>query len=142
RPSLLDRAAKWSRRHQAIVAVAGAMLLLLTGVLIVAAVAIARERDAARESARREHEMARVARQRQAEAERDRRRAEADFRRARAAADRLFTRMGRWLGEVPGMERIQRSLLEDALEFYQGFLEDHGDDPGVRHEAALAAAQV
>ncbi len=142
RPSLLDRAGKWSRRHQAIVAAAGAMVLLLTGVLAIAAVVIARERDAAKESARREHLMAQVARQRQDEAERDRRRAEADFRRARDAADRIFTRMGLGLGEAPGMERVRRSLLEDALEFYQGFLDDHGNDPTVRHEAARAASRI
>jgi serine/threonine protein kinase len=69
-------------------------------------------------------------------------RAQADFQRAKDTVDRIFTRVAEDLKKTPGMEHIQRALLEDALEFYQDFLATHGDDPGVRHEAARAAHRV
>ncbi|ODU02306.1 MAG: hypothetical protein ABS79_00680 [Planctomycetes bacterium SCN 63-9] len=70
------------------------------------------------------------------------RQSQAEFRRARETVDRIFTRVAEDLKKTPGMEEIQRALLEDALEFYQDFLAVHGDDPEVRYEAARAAHRV
>ena len=68
--------------------------------------------------------------------------AQADFQRAKDTVDRIFTRVAEDLKETPGMEHIQRALLENALEFYQDFLTTHGEDPAVQYEAARAAFRV
>ena len=70
------------------------------------------------------------------------RQAKNDYQRARDAVDRIFTRVAEDLVKVPGMEKIRRALLEDALEFYESFLAAHGDDPTVRHETARTGYRV
>ena len=69
-------------------------------------------------------------------------RAKNDYQRARDAVDRIFTRVAEDLVNVPGMEKIRRALLADALEFYESFLAAHGDDPNVRHETARTGYRV
>ena len=117
---------------------------------------IAQERDAASDAARREGQAA--ARERlaakaaedqraeavrlAAEADRERQSAETNFRRAREAVDRVFTLAAEKMAGEPHMEPIRRALLEDALEFYQGFLKQKGTDPLVRHETARAYRRV
>src|SRR6185312_6986584 len=44
--------------------------------------------------------------------------------------------------DEPHLVQIRRALLEDALEFYQGFLEQKGTDPLIRHETARAYLRV
>ena len=77
-----------------------------------------------------------------AEADRERQSAETNFRRAREAVDRVFTLAAEKMANEPHMEQIRRALLEDALEFYQGFLKQKGTDPLVRHETARAYLRV
>jgi len=79
-----------------------------------------------------------VAEARRLEADKERRRAEQNYRTARAAVDRLFTRVAERLQGKPHMEQIRRALLEDALEFYQGFLKEWSDNPELKMETALA----
>lgn len=43
---------------------------------------------------------------------------------------------------VPQMERVRQALLEEALKFYQEFLEEQGTDLAVRHETGRAARRV
>ena len=69
-------------------------------------------------------------------------RAEANSRKAREVVDRMFTRVAQDLEHTPRTEKIRRALLEDALEFYQGFLKEKGSDPAVRHETARAYMRV
>ena len=71
-----------------------------------------------------------------------RQRAEANFRDAREAIDRMFIRVADELADQPRMEHIRRKLLEDALQFYERFLQQKGDDPSVRQGAALAYLRV
>jgi serine/threonine protein kinase/Tfp pilus assembly protein PilF len=71
----------------------------------------------------------------QAEAER----AEANFGKALDAVDKLLSRVGETkLANVPHMEHARRKILEDALRFFHGFLQQKSDDPAVRREAGLA----
>lgn len=63
----------------------------------------------------------------------------ANLKKAHEAVDRLLTRVGYTeLSSTPRMERTRRALLEDALQFYAGFLEEESDDPEVRAETAKA----
>jgi tetratricopeptide (TPR) repeat protein len=74
--------------------------------------------------------------------ERQRERAEANFGKAREAVDRVFTRAAEKMADQPHMEQIRRALLEDALEFYEGFLKEKSNDPSVRHDTARAYWRV
>src|SRR5262249_26564074 len=56
-----------------------------------------------------------------------------------AAVDQMLTRVSEErLQDMPQMEPVRRDLLQDALQFYQKFLERRGDDPAIRREAGLA----
>ncbi len=65
--------------------------------------------------------------------------AEANLRAARDAVDQMLTRVAEArLAKLPHTERVVARLLEDALGFYQSFLDRHGDRGEVRREAARA----
>ena len=153
RPTLVQLAAKWSRRHKAIVwsAVVSVFVLLAVGLVGLGvgnqllAQEKARTEDALSQSRKAEREGARqrkIAQARRREAEKERHRAEENYRTAREAVDRLFTRVAERLQGEPHMEQIRRELLEDALEFYRGFLKQRSDNPELKMETALAYRRV
>jgi len=129
RPSTMQRLSKWARRHQALVRLATACLVLAVVGLGVATFLIGR--------ARRETE-----RQRDA-AERQREEALRKRRQARRAVDTMYTRVAeKWLQDEPGLERLQREFLEEALEFYRQFAAEDEADLGVGQETGNAHARV
>ena len=68
-------------------------------------------------------------------------RAEAGEAQARAAVDQFLTRVtDDALLKAPGLQALRRDLLRSALRFYDEFLKQRGDDPGLR--AALADVQL
>ncbi|MEK7685478.1 MAG: serine/threonine-protein kinase [Verrucomicrobiota bacterium] len=71
-----------------------------------------------------------------------RQRAEANFQSAREVIDRMVIRVAEELAEPPRMEQLRRRLLEEALQFYERFLSQKGEDPTVRHGTALAYLRV
>jgi serine/threonine protein kinase len=69
--------------------------------------------------------------------------ARAWFQQARAAVDAMLTRVGEQMAPVtPQLAALRRTLLEDALNFYQGFLKEAGHDPVIRRETARAYLRV
>jgi len=76
------------------------------------------------------------------EADGERRRAEVNYRTAREAVDRLFTGVAEDLRDQPHMEQIRRKLLQDALRFYRGFLNDRADSSELKFETATAYHRV
>jgi serine/threonine protein kinase/tetratricopeptide (TPR) repeat protein len=69
--------------------------------------------------------------------------AEANFRMAREAVDSMLTRVANErLPYMPGMEQVRRELLEEALAYYQRFLEVNAGDRGLRLEAGLARSRL
>jgi tetratricopeptide (TPR) repeat protein len=68
-----------------------------------------------------------------------RRRAERHYHAAREAVDQMLTRVAdERLADVPQMEPVRRELLEQAVQFYQDFLEEDSADPAVRQETGRA----
>jgi serine/threonine protein kinase/tetratricopeptide (TPR) repeat protein len=135
-PSAGYRLRKYARKHRRLLATAAAFtLLLLVGAVLSTWQAV--RATQAEALARREESKARTA----AEAEAvQRQEAEANFAKARAAVDHYLTKVSEsWLLNVPGLQPLRRELLTSALVFYQDFLQQRGEDPGLR--AALAAAQ-
>lgn len=64
-------------------------------------------------------------------------RAEKNFNRALEAVQTMLTRLGqKKLENVPQVQTIRREIMEDALGFYRGFLEEKGSDPALREETA------
>jgi serine/threonine protein kinase len=125
RPSPMERAAKWARRHTALIGATMTGLALATAGLTAATVFAA-------SAYRRES-------QQRALAEAQRQRAEAHLRQARNAVDQLLTEVGQeTFRGVPGLEPIRRKLLEKAVGFYENFLVQEGDDPAIRLEAGRA----
>src|SRR5262249_31441126 len=117
RPTLLDRATKWARRHRPVV-VSAALLLLLAAVgLLVTTLLVARAYDGER--------LARA-------------RTEESFRQADEALE-LFTKITEEeLADNPFLQRVRKRLLEASLEYYQSFIRQRGDDPSA--QAKLTAS--
>ena len=141
-PSAVYRFRKFARRNRAVLTTASAVLILVVVGLAASRFLIAQERDLAREAARRESAAAARERRTAQDAVRERQRAEANLRTAREAVDKLFTNVAQQLVNKPHMEQIRRRLLEDSLEFYQGFLKQRSSDPEMRHETARAYSRV
>jgi serine/threonine protein kinase len=155
-PSAAYRFRKWVRRNKRVFAAATAVaLFLILGVvgLAVSNVLISQEKkekeialeekEKALQAAKTNYEEARtqealatknatIANLRQMEAQ-------ANLNEALAAVDQMLTRVSEErLQHVPQMEPVRRELLQDALAFYQRFLERRKGDPTIRRETALA----
>ena len=140
RPSWQQRATKWARRHKPIV-VSAAVSAVLLALLTVAGLAISNllisweknEKDVALKEKR-------LALQK---AEANYLASQKNYRRARDAVDQMLTRVAAMqLLHVPHMEQIRREILEDALGFYQQFLQERSGDPEVLQETLYAYSRV
>ena len=72
-----------------------------------------------------------------AEAEYERERAENDFALAQHAIE-FFVQFSSELSQNPAMEDVRRRLLETALDYYEDFLMQHGDEPSIQEELAAS----
>jgi tetratricopeptide (TPR) repeat protein len=83
------------------------------------------------------------ARRQRSQAEQNFRQAEQNFQMAMHAVDDYLTRVSESrVLRVPGLEPLRRELLEDALRFYQGFVQARAHDPSVRDELMRAYERV
>ena len=122
RPSLLDRAAKWGRRHAAIVVAAGAILVLAMIGLATSTILINREQ------------------QRTAGALKQ---ADARFELVRKAVDEMYTQVAeKWLAKQPKLTQIQREFLEKALAFYRQLAAERGGNLKAQLDASRARKRV
>lgn len=112
-----DRLIRWARRHRAWVQAGAASLLTVAVVSSVAVLVV--------DHARRNEALARED-------------AEASLREARRTVDNFYTRVSEEkLLDVPGLQPLRRQLLRDALKYYGGFLERHGDDPSLAGDLSV-----
>jgi serine/threonine protein kinase len=135
RPTLLERAAKWSRRHRAIVALAMGMLLLSAVGFAASTLLIAREQANTRAAyGRLAEEQARTQTAYEAEAR--------NFRQARGMLDFFARVSAEELSDKPDAQEVRRKLLQAALDYYQAFIEQCPDDPSTRDELARSHLRV
>src|SRR5262249_1567674 len=142
RPTLIERTAKWARRHRALVAAAVCLLLLAAVGLGVSTALIAREQYRTRQAF--EQLAAGQARTKAAfDAEAAQRaRAEASFRQAREIVD-FFTEVSEEaLADKPELQGLRRKLLGAALEYYRDFIEQRRDDPSLQSQLAASHLRV
>ncbi|HWG43678.1 MAG TPA: serine/threonine-protein kinase [Gemmataceae bacterium] len=126
RPSLLERARKWSRRHPELVAAGVILLLVCIGLLLVNNRMIAEEKTHTAAALEREH-------QRAVEAEQQ-------FQQALQAVNLLVQVCEEELADAPPhLQGVRQRLLEIALRYYQDFIEQQRGNAGA--QAALAEGQ-
>jgi tetratricopeptide (TPR) repeat protein/tRNA A-37 threonylcarbamoyl transferase component Bud32 len=127
-----ERVAKWARRRPTAAALVGLGVFSTAGGIL-AALAY---------TAQLQHYNVQLA----AAAERAREqsvRAERNFGYAREAVQRMLTRVAdELLLDVPQSEPVRRAILEEALGYYQKFLQERSDDPKVRSETGSAFHSV
>jgi serine/threonine-protein kinase len=112
------RARRWLGRHRTLTTAAVAAVL-------VAAVSLAIATFFLKAANEREHQ--------------SRTRAEANFKLAHDAVDRYFTKVSQSDKlKARGLETLRRDLLEQAKDFYECFLQEQADEPGLRDERAGA----
>jgi tetratricopeptide (TPR) repeat protein len=122
RPTPIERAAKWSRRHTAIVGAAIAILGVTVLALLANLFLLGREQ------------------QRTAAALKV---AQARSRQARKAVNSMYTRVAQeWLADKPRLRPLQREFLEEALAFYQEFAREGGEDPDAQLDRAATLRRV
>ena len=130
RPTLVERAARWRRRHRSVV-VSGVVLLLLTSIgLLASTILIAREHADTKKA------YALEARQREA--------AEESFRQARQAVDGFTQLAEQEFAGQPLMQPVRRKFLELTLAYYRNFIDQRRDDsdPTIRAELAATSERV
>lgn len=124
-PSASYRLRKYARRNKVVLTTSG---LIAVALLLGTAISIWQAVEAT--SARRQ-------------AEQQRQRAEASFEKALEAVDRMLTRVGdESLRDVPQMELVRQKILQDAVEFYRGFLVQRPENAELRFQTAVVFARV
>jgi serine/threonine protein kinase len=131
-PSAWYRFEKFARRNKAAIAIP--VVVILAGLMLLSGV-LWHNKQLAAEVKEKERK--------QLEAQSEARRADGNFAKAMEAVEKFLSQIGhKRLEQVPGMEKIRRETLEQALVFFQGFLDQNGEKPVVRWEAALAYFRV
>jgi tetratricopeptide (TPR) repeat protein len=145
RASWLQRAAKWCRRHQAVVRAAA--LGLAVAVLALAAstgwaVHKQQQTEEARQDADRQRrdaeDNAREAQRRAAEADRERRRADEKFRKAVVMVERMLSRASQMGISTPEVGKVREAQAQDAMPLFQALLAENRTDPEGRLLTGLA----
>ncbi len=128
RPTVIDHARKWMRRHPTVVA--ATLVILLCGIvgLSLAVAAVSHEKANTQEALRNE-------RQRAAEAE-------TRLRLAQRAADDMIALAEFELAESPRTAALRKKLLESALGHYQAFVNEQSDNPAAASELAATRDRV
>lgn len=128
RPSLVDRAKKWSRRHPSVV-IAGAILLFAIAVAsLVSNRLIVLEQRRTEEALDREKDRANEA--------------EKSFQQAREAVNALFQISQEELVDKPGIEGTRKRILEIVLSYYEDFIEQSRNDAASQAELSRVQSEV
>jgi len=76
------------------------------------------------------------------EADEQRQQAQKNFESAIQAVDKMLMGVAEQLTDVPQAEKLRRTLLFDAIKFYEGFLKEHSADPRVRFQTARSYQKI
>src|SRR5262249_51202969 len=115
RPSVMQRLAKWMRRHNTVVKTATAVAVVC---LTVASLLLWRANQRTLHALPNDKEEERSTRQ---------------------AVNEMYTQVAmKWLEQTPPMSELQRDFLQQALTYYQHLVEKGGTEPEACHEIARA----
>lgn len=132
RPSPLERASKWVKRHRAVALAAVAMLLVTVVALAVSTALVVREQ--ARTKAAYAQVVTAQTKTEEVLAARER-----ELKQARQMLD-FFTRVGE--EELSEDSPARRKLLGAALNYYEQFIEQSADDPATKSELTNIQGRV
>jgi serine/threonine protein kinase len=156
RPTLFEKAAKWSRRHRGLVAAGVALLGVAVVGLAVATAVIANEQaktqaaydglDAEQKKTKRAYDdLAAEQKKTQVAYEAERRehdRAGKNLEKAREVLD-FFTHVAAEdLAGKPGTEALRLKLLEKSMAYYKDFIEEYRDDPETREQLVMISLRL
>jgi hypothetical protein len=116
RPSLVERARKWMRRHPSVVGTAVVLLLFVAVALGVTTTLVAQEQARTKEAYAQERERADEAEKRLQMAQ-------------RVADDLIRLAEDEVPDDDPRLQGLRKRLLEVGLDYYQEFIEQRRDDP-------------
>ena len=128
RPSLVERARKWMRRHPSVVGAAVVFLVFVIVVLGATTALVASEK--ARTVAAYHREMERADQ------------AEKRFKLAQGAADELIQVANEELADKPGMESLRKRLLQAALTYYEELIDQRREDASAQAELEATRDRV
>ncbi len=128
RPSLAERAVKWSQRHRSLVVTALLFMVAALATLSVSTALIWREK-ARTEAALTQTEVLRL-------------RAQSNYESARAAVEEMTRVVERQLAGPTAVGQTRTELLLKAQQYYEGFVEANSDDPEVLEETARSCRRV
>jgi serine/threonine protein kinase len=142
RPSLVERAKKWLRRHPSFVAAAVLVLAISTVVLGVAVALVGREQGRTQRALDAEHERRKQALAAEAAESKRAKEAEERFRLAERVVNDLVEIAQEELRDKPGSENLRKQMMETALAYHQEFVELHKGDPNAQARLAENRARV
>lgn len=128
RPSLVDHARKWVRRHPSVAWATVVVLGISVVALAISTALVSRQQALTQAALDREKDRAQEARQR--------------FDLARRSADELIEVAEEELANIYPLETVRQRLLETALAYYQEFIEMRKDDPAAQTELAATRDRV
>jgi serine/threonine protein kinase len=118
RATLPQRARKWLRRHPSVLAAGIVLLILLTAASVTGIWLLRREQARTQQAYQRELQL------------------------ARHSVDQMIRLAQEELADNPQLQGLRQRLLEEALVYYQEFLEQRRDDPDAQADLALTQDRV
>ena len=128
RPSMVDHARKWVRRHPSVAWATVVVLGISVVALGISTALVSRQQALTQAALEREKDRAQEARQR--------------FDIARRSADELIEVAEGELANIYPLETVRQRLLETALAYYQEFIEMRKEDPAAQTELAATRDRV
>ena len=122
RPTLVQVANKWIRRHRAVLGTAVVLLVVAFAALSWFYWRLYEESQATHQA----YQTSQVSRSL-----------------AREAVDTMYTEFAeKWLKDHPQLQKVQLDFLLRARDYYAQFAHEHGNEPAVRHRRAIASCRV
>jgi tetratricopeptide (TPR) repeat protein len=129
RPSLCERAVRWSRRHRATIGATLAVLVMGFAGLLAALIVLWKEQAATKAAAD--------------EAERQRKRAEWNFYKALDGASNMLMKLDPPHGDAPHIDKeLREEIIERGLSFFHNFIDENNPDPAVRFQSSRAYEHI
>jgi serine/threonine protein kinase/Flp pilus assembly protein TadD len=139
RPTFVQRAAKWCRRHR--VVVSATILALMAGLVACCVVFWQGQIDTERERRLADEQRRQAEDQRQL-ADAQRKRAEDRLELARQAFEEMYSQTMKWLRFEPWASPDQQQFMTKALDFYRQLTREQGTTPAERYRTAVAFHRI
>jgi serine/threonine protein kinase len=129
RPSLRERAVRWSRRHRAALGATLAVLVIGFAGLLAALIILWKEQARTKAAAD--------------EAEKQRWRAEGNFYKALDGATEMLMNLDPPYGDAPHIDKeLREKIIERGLNFFHRFIDENNPDPSVRFQSSRAYEHI